>query len=127
MECELRAALFTSAAAGVGRATSFPSAELCLSTVVYGVCHMLGIYANWPKWNHCMQTNPVDVIKVRQQLAGPRARNVLSTGASIVWHEGPLVLSRGITAALARGILYGGAAGLPGSAAGCQPVACQQS
>lgn len=53
-------------------------------------------------------TNWVDVIKVRQQLAGPAARNVLSTGAAIVWHEGPLALARGMTAAVARGVLYGG-------------------
>jgi len=53
-------------------------------------------------------TNWVDVIKVRQQLAGPEARNLASTAWHIVRSEGPLALQKGITPAVARGVLYGG-------------------
>ncbi|EFN55710.1 hypothetical protein CHLNCDRAFT_134006 [Chlorella variabilis] len=53
-------------------------------------------------------TNWVDVIKVRQQLAGPAARNLAATGWQIVRREGPLALGQGITPAVARGVLYGG-------------------
>lgn len=55
-------------------------------------------------------TNWVDVIKVRQQLAGPAARNLAATGWQIVRREGPLALGQGITPAVARGVLYGGEA-----------------
>lgn len=53
-------------------------------------------------------TNWVDVIKVRQQLAGSEARNLAATGWQVVRHEGPLALCKGITPAVARGVLYGG-------------------
>ncbi|GAB4823103.1 hypothetical protein N2152v2_010149 [Parachlorella kessleri] len=52
-------------------------------------------------------TNPVDVVKIRQQLAG-RGRNVFYTSFLVVRDEGPLALYRGVTAAVARGMLYGG-------------------
>lgn len=55
-------------------------------------------------------TNWVDVIKVRQQLAGPQARNLAATCWHVVRSEGPLALQQGITPAVARGVLYGGAA-----------------
>ena len=55
-----------------------------------------------------MLTNWVDVIKVRQQLAGPEARNLAATGWAVARGEGPLALFRGITPAVARGLLYGG-------------------
>ncbi|KAL6768479.1 UCP2A [Auxenochlorella protothecoides x Auxenochlorella symbiontica] len=53
-------------------------------------------------------TNWVDVIKVRQQTAGYNNRNFLATGFNVVRHEGVLSLYRGCTAAVARGVLYGG-------------------
>lgn len=53
-------------------------------------------------------TNPVDVIKVRQQLAGRQSRNLIATGVIIVREEGVLSLYRGVTAAVLRGLLYGG-------------------
>ncbi|KAI3425920.1 hypothetical protein D9Q98_007892 [Chlorella vulgaris] len=53
-------------------------------------------------------TNWVDVIKVRQQLAGPEARNLAATGWNVVRQEGPLALGQGITPAVFRGVLYGG-------------------
>lgn len=52
-------------------------------------------------------TNPVDVVKIRQQLAG-KGRNVFYTGYSVLREEGPTALYRGVTAAVARGMLYGG-------------------
>lgn len=52
-------------------------------------------------------TNPVDVVKIRQQLAG-QGRNVLSTGFAVVRDDGPAALYRGVTPAVARGVLYGG-------------------
>jgi solute carrier family 25 uncoupling protein 8/9 len=54
-------------------------------------------------------TNPVDVIKVRQQLAGPASRNLAATGWGIVRHEGVAALWQGVTPAVARGVVYGGA------------------
>lgn len=54
-------------------------------------------------------TNWVDVIKVRQQLAGPQARNLAATCWQVVRGEGLLALQRGIVPAVARGVLYGGA------------------
>lgn len=53
-------------------------------------------------------TNWVDVIKVRQQLAGPQARNLAATCWHVVRGEGLLALQKGITPAVARGVLYGG-------------------
>ena len=53
-------------------------------------------------------TNWIDVIKVRQQLAGPEAINLLSTGIGVVRHEGIFALYRGVTPAVLRGMLYGG-------------------
>ena len=54
-------------------------------------------------------TNWVDVIKVRQQLAGPGAgRNLGSTCWRIVQVEGVAALFAGLTPAVARGVLYGG-------------------
>lgn len=53
-------------------------------------------------------TNWVDVIKVRQQLAGPGARNLAATGWQVVRTEGILALGKGVTPAVARGVLYGG-------------------
>lgn len=54
-------------------------------------------------------TNWVDVIKVRQQLAGPEGRNLLATGWRVVRSEGVSALGKGVTPAVARGVLYGGA------------------
>lgn len=56
-------------------------------------------------------TNWVDVIKVRQQLAGPEGRNLLATGWRVVRTEGISALGKGVTPAVARGMLYGGACG----------------
>lgn len=53
-------------------------------------------------------TNWVDVIKVRQQLAGPEGRNLLATGWRVVRAEGLGALGKGVTPAVARGMLYGG-------------------
>lgn len=53
-------------------------------------------------------TNWVDVIKVRQQLAGPEGRNLLATGWRVVRTEGISALGKGVTPAVARGMLYGG-------------------
>lgn len=53
-------------------------------------------------------TNWVDVIKVRQQLAGAEGKHLLATGISVVREEGALALYRGVTPAVARGLLYGG-------------------
>lgn len=69
-----------------------------------------------PSHNIC-STNPplpypslrADVIKVRQQTSGYNNRNFLATGFNVVRHEGVLSLYRGCTAAVARGVLYGGA------------------
>lgn len=49
-----------------------------------------------------------DVIKVRQQQAGASSRNVLVTGVQVVRSEGLLALYKGVSAAVARGMLYGG-------------------
>lgn len=48
-----------------------------------------------------------DVIKIRQQLAG-RGRNVFATSWGVLREEGPFAFYRGVTAAVARGMLYGG-------------------
>lgn len=75
-------------------------------------------------------TNWVDVIKVRQQLAGPGARNLLATGWTVVRAEGLGALGKGVTPAVARGVLYGGERllGLSAAAAGVRgrpaPVGC---
>lgn len=53
-------------------------------------------------------TNWIDVIKVRQQLAGNSSRNMLATLMGIVNQEGLLALNKGVTPAVARGMLYGG-------------------
>lgn len=53
-------------------------------------------------------TNWVDVIKIRQQVAGPGGKNLFSTGVSVVRNEGLLALYRGVTPAVLRGMLYGG-------------------
>jgi solute carrier family 25 (mitochondrial uncoupling protein), member 8/9 len=53
-------------------------------------------------------TNWVDVIKVRQQLAGAHGRNLLLTGVAVVKEDGTTALFRGVTPAVARGLLYGG-------------------
>ncbi|KAL4520330.1 hypothetical protein Ndes2526B_g01145 [Nannochloris sp. 'desiccata'] len=53
-------------------------------------------------------TNWVDVIKIRQQVAGPEGKNLFSTGVSVVRNEGVLALYRGVTPAVLRGMLYGG-------------------
>lgn len=53
-------------------------------------------------------TNGIDVMKIRQQLAGNASRNILLTGISIVREEGPLALYKGVVPALFRGVLYGG-------------------
>lgn len=55
-----------------------------------------------------MLTNWVDVIKVRQQLAGAGGRNLASTGWAVVRAEGLGALGKGVTPAVARGMLYGG-------------------
>ncbi|KAK2079171.1 hypothetical protein QBZ16_002862 [Prototheca wickerhamii] len=52
-------------------------------------------------------TNWVDVIKVRQQTAAT-SRNIFATGFNVVRQEGVLALYRGCTAAVVRGVLYGG-------------------
>lgn len=53
-------------------------------------------------------TNWIDVIKVRQQLAGAEGRNLFFTGVEVVQHDGASALFRGVTPAVARGLLYGG-------------------
>jgi hypothetical protein len=53
-------------------------------------------------------TNWVDVIKIRQQVAGPGGKNLFSTGVAVVKNEGVLALYRGVTPAVLRGMLYGG-------------------
>jgi len=53
-------------------------------------------------------TNGIDVIKVRQQLAGAESRNLVGTGIALVQQEGPIGLFRGVSPAVARGLLYGG-------------------
>ena len=53
-------------------------------------------------------TNWIDVIKVRQQLAGHASTNMVRTAVDVVRTEGILALNRGVTAAVARGMLYGG-------------------
>lgn len=53
-------------------------------------------------------TNWIDVIKVRQQTSGGNGRHVIATAASIVRNEGWLALNRGATAAVVRGLSYGG-------------------
>lgn len=53
-------------------------------------------------------TNWIDVIKVRQQLAGSEGRNLVVTGVSVVQQDGVGALFRGVTPAVARGLLYGG-------------------
>jgi hypothetical protein len=53
-------------------------------------------------------TNWVDVIKIRQQLLGNDSRNLLATGVTIVKDEGFGALYKGVTPAVARGVLYGG-------------------
>lgn len=53
-------------------------------------------------------TNWIDVIKIRQQLAGTQGRNMVTTGVNIVKNEGFLALYTGVTPAVLRGISYGG-------------------
>lgn len=53
-------------------------------------------------------TNWIDVIKVRQQLAGNESKNMGSTLVAIVRDEGVMALNKGVTPAVARGMLYGG-------------------
>ncbi len=53
-------------------------------------------------------TNWVDVIKIRQQVAGPEGKNLISTGVSVVRNEGVLALYRGVAPAVVRGMMYGG-------------------
>ena len=53
-------------------------------------------------------TNWIDVIKIRQQVAGPEGKNLVSTGVSVVRNEGVLALYRGVAPAVLRGMLYGG-------------------
>lgn len=53
-------------------------------------------------------TNWIDVIKVRQQLAGNNSRNMVATLVGIVQNEGLLAINRGVAPAVARGMLYGG-------------------
>lgn len=53
-------------------------------------------------------TNWIDVIKVRQQLAGNESKNMGSTLVAIVRGEGVMALNKGVTPAVARGMLYGG-------------------
>ena len=53
-------------------------------------------------------TNWIDVIKTRQQMAGNASRNLVSTGIALVRDEGALSLYRGVTPAVARGLIYGG-------------------
>ncbi len=53
-------------------------------------------------------TNWIDVIKIRQQVAGPEGKNLFSTGVSVVRNEGVLALYRGVTPAVVRGMMYGG-------------------
>lgn len=50
------------------------------------------------------------LLKVRQQLAGPEARNLVATAWQVVRGEGLMALQRGIVPAVARGVLYGGEA-----------------
>ncbi len=58
---------------------------------------------NPPAWSRL-----ADVVKIRQQLAG-QGRNMLVTGVQVVRDEGALAMYRGVTAAVARGMFYGGA------------------
>lgn len=53
-------------------------------------------------------TNWIDVIKVRQQIAGNSSKNMIATLMGIVNEEGLLALNKGVTPAVARGMLYGG-------------------
>jgi solute carrier family 25 uncoupling protein 8/9 len=53
-------------------------------------------------------TNGIDVVKIRQQLAGNSSRNMFATGAAVVREEGVLALYKGVVPAVARGIVYGG-------------------
>lgn len=52
--------------------------------------------------------SPIDVIKIRQQLAGENSQNIVRTGFSVVQKDGMNALYRGVAPAVARGILYGG-------------------
>lgn len=58
----------------------------------------------------CATRHPTDVIKVRQQTAAT-SRNIFATGFNVVRQEGVLALYRGCTAAVVRGVLYGGECG----------------
>ena len=53
-------------------------------------------------------TNWIDVIKVRQQTSGGSGRHFIAVAASIVRNEGWLALNRGASAAVVRGLSYGG-------------------
>ena len=53
-------------------------------------------------------TNWIDVIKVRQQLSGGNGRHFFGTAVAVVRDEGWLALNRGATAAIVRGLSYGG-------------------
>jgi len=60
-------------------------------------------------------TNPIEVVKVRQQLAGltladgSRAPGLVMTGTRLIQNEGVLALSRGLSASIARASVYGSA------------------
>eukprot|EP00210_Caulerpa_lentillifera_P006258 g5977.t1 len=60
-------------------------------------------------------TNPIEVIKVRQQLAGltladgSRAPGLVMTGTRLIQNEGIVALSRGLTASITRASVYGSA------------------
>jgi solute carrier family 25 uncoupling protein 8/9 len=53
-------------------------------------------------------TNFIDVVKVRQQLAGARSASMARTFLAILDQEGVLALNKGVVPATARGMLYGG-------------------
>ena len=53
-------------------------------------------------------TNWIDVIKVRQQVAGAQGQNLFKTGVAVVKNDGVMALQRGVTPAVVRGMLYGG-------------------
>ena len=53
-------------------------------------------------------TNFIDVVKVRQQLAGASSQNMARTFMTILNEEGALALNKGVVPATARGMLYGG-------------------
>lgn len=53
-------------------------------------------------------TNFIDVVKVRQQLAGASSTNMARTFLTILNSEGVLALNKGVVPATARGMLYGG-------------------